>query len=71
MDNLEQELDINPGNGLDFIVKHGWCATRYLCGRCFVEPPKNTDLTQKQIDAIFDAAIKHDINIKYIDNFIS
>ena len=67
---IDQKLDVDAGNGLDFIVKHGWCATRYIGGRYFIELPTNNHLTQKQIDAIFDASIKHDININEIDNLI-
>jgi len=66
---IDQKLDVDAGNGLDFIVKHGWCATRYIGGRYFIELPTNNHLTQKQINAIFDASIKHDININEIENF--
>ena len=66
---IDQKLDVDAGNGLDFIVKHGWCATRHIGGRYFIELPTNNHLTQKQINAIFDASIKHDININEIENF--
>ena len=51
-------------NALDFVVRHGWCATRYLPGKgCYLtlpELPKKP--TKQQVDRIFDAMIKHDIS---------
>jgi hypothetical protein len=51
---------------LDDLLSQGWCATRYLptIGN-YIELPR-TELgkcTKAQKDAIFDAKIKHDINV--------
>ena len=56
-----------PDKALDEIIKHGWCALRHgpTLGY-YITYPEKSYLTQKQIDAIFDATVKHDIplNIK-------
>ncbi len=53
-------------NALDDILKQGWCATRYLptCGN-YIQMPRTTSgkCTKAQENAIFDAKIKHDVNV--------
>lgn len=50
---------------LDFITQKGWCAIRSnrMDGEFYVQKESTHRLTQKQIDSIFDAIVKHDIPI--------
>lgn len=59
-----KSIDID--NALDDLLKQRWCATRYLplMGH-FIELPKTLrrECTKAQINAIFDAKIKHDVPV--------
>ena len=48
-------------NSLDYLIKLGWCATRYLptCGN-YITYPDNQKITKAQKDKIWEAIIKHD-----------
>ena len=65
--NFDYENDhLAMSEALDDLLSQGWCATRYLptMGN-YIELPR-TELgkcTKSQKDAIFDAKIKHDINV--------
>ena len=64
--NLKDERidSLDMSTALDEILKHGWCATRYLptCGS-YIQLPENGRVTKAQKDAIFDAKVKHDISV--------
>lgn len=51
-------------DALDDILKYGWCATRYMpmIGN-YINVPANGRVTNAQKNAIFDAKVKHDINV--------
>lgn len=53
-------------NALDDLLEQGWCATRYLPSiGAYIELPRNLrgECTKAQKDAIFDAKIKHDVEV--------
>ena len=57
---------IDTTNALDDILKQGWCATRYLPTLgCYIQMPRTQSgrCTKAQENAIFDAKIKHDVNV--------
>ena len=57
---------IDMSNALDDLLEQGWCATRYLPTMgYFIELPRTLSrkCTKAQIDAIFDAKIKHDVPV--------
>lgn len=61
-DNLAMDLS----NALDDLLEQGWCATRYLPSRgAYIELPRTSrgECTKAQKDAIFDAKVKHDIQV--------
>lgn len=61
---------IDVSNALDFIRDKGWCATRYqgITGE-YIDAPKYHKPTQRQIDTLFDAVIKHGVNQEILKKF--
>lgn len=56
----------NEDQALDFIIEKGWCAIRSnrMDGDFYVLKSETKRLTQKQIDTLFDAIVKHELPIK-------
>lgn len=53
-------------NALDDLLEQGWCATRYLPSMgAYIELPRTTrgECTKAQKDAIFDAKVKHEVQV--------
>ena len=57
---------VDTTNALDFALKCGWCATQFRPSfGSIVTKPENGNLTEAQINAIFDASHKYDVKIDY------
>lgn len=65
---IEEYGKVDRDNALDTIIKYGWCATRYLPSMGgYITVPSDLGsikrVTKAQKNAIFTAALKHNIKI--------
>lgn len=71
--NFETKLKLcgDMSLSLDYLIQHGWCATRYMAhiGHYITAP---IHMTHAQINTLYDAIIKHNVNMdisQYINSY--